>query len=116
MRGRSPERCSRRQLCHPRRRPAVLAGRGPAAGPALLAQTEQLARVIAPELPAPVLTRALIAWTQLFGMISFELFGHLVGSVDPSDAFFDHATEQMADFVGLPWTAGDGEIFGRNVQ
>jgi hypothetical protein len=35
-------------------------------------------------------------------MISFELFGHLVGSADPSDAFFEHATEEMADFVGIP--------------
>jgi hypothetical protein len=34
-------------------------------------------------------------------MISFELFGQLVGSVDPSDEFFDHATEQMARFAGL---------------
>jgi len=35
-------------------------------------------------------------------MISFELFGHLVGSVDPSDEFFAHAVKRMADFVGLP--------------
>ncbi len=93
---------------------------GPAAPPALLAQAERLAGVIAPELPAPVLIRALIAWTQLFGMISFELFGHLVGSVDPSDAFFDHVTEQMADFVGLPrvglpCATGTVEVPGRNV-
>jgi hypothetical protein len=49
-----------------------------------------------------VLTRALIAWTQLFGMLSFELFGQLVGSVDPSDEFFTHAVEHMAAFFGLP--------------
>ena len=46
--------------------------------------------------------RALIAWTQLFGMISFELFGQLVGSADPADDFFGYAVDQMADFVGLP--------------
>jgi hypothetical protein len=34
-------------------------------------------------------------------MISFELFGQLVGSVDPSEAFFDHAVGQMAWFVGV---------------
>jgi hypothetical protein len=49
-----------------------------------------------------VLARLLIAWTQLFGMISFELFGHLVGSVDPSEEFFSYATDRMADLVGLP--------------
>jgi hypothetical protein len=43
----------------------------------------------------------LVAWTQLFGMLSFELFGHLVGSVDDNDAFFDHATAAMARYVGL---------------
>ncbi|WP_431681042.1 TetR/AcrR family transcriptional regulator [Kitasatospora sp. KL5] len=66
---------------------------------------EQLARLraeYAPALPEPVLARAAIAWTQLFGMIGFELFGHLVGSFDPADAFFAHAVEEMADLVGLP--------------
>jgi len=65
------------------------------------AQATQLAAAIAPELPGAVLTRAVVAWTQLFGMISFELFGQLVGSFDPSDAFFDHAVEQMVEYVGL---------------
>lgn len=49
-----------------------------------------------------VLARLLVVWTQLYGMISFELFGHLVGTVDPSEEFFDHAVEQMADHLGLP--------------
>ncbi len=70
--------------------------------PLLAEQIQTLAATIAPSLPGEILTRALIAWTQLFGMISFELFGHLVGSVDPTSAFFDHALNQMADFVGLP--------------
>jgi AcrR family transcriptional regulator len=73
----------------------------PALSPVLAEQTARLAESIAPELPGPVLTRALIAWTQIFGMLSFELFGQLVGSVDPSDEFFAHAVERMADFVGL---------------
>jgi hypothetical protein len=42
-----------------------------------------------------------VAWTQLFGMISFELYGQLVGSMDPADEFFADTVEQMADFVGL---------------
>jgi len=75
----------------------------PATLPSALA--EQAARVaagIAPGVPGPVIARSLIAWTQLFGMISFELFGQLVGSADPADEFFAFAIEQMADFVGLP--------------
>jgi hypothetical protein len=68
----------------------------------LAAQVEQLAASLDLDLPAPVLTRALVAWTQLFGMVSFELFGQLVGSVDPSDDFFEYAVEQTARYVGLP--------------
>jgi AcrR family transcriptional regulator len=68
----------------------------------LAAQVTGLAAQIAMDLPPAVLARAIVAWTQLFGMISFELFGQLVGSVDPSDEFFEHATAVMADVVGLP--------------
>jgi len=51
--------------------------------------------------PPDALVRAVIAWTQLFGMISFELFGQFVGSFDPPDAFFAHTVAQLAAFVGL---------------
>jgi AcrR family transcriptional regulator len=71
-------------------------------GLVLAQQTRRLAATIAPELPGPVLSRALVAWSQLFGMISFELFGQFVGSVDPADQFFDHAVDLMATFTGLP--------------
>ncbi|MEW1913061.1 TetR/AcrR family transcriptional regulator [Kitasatospora sp. NPDC085895] len=84
-------------------RPDAPAPTGPAvpAGP-LGEQLARLRAAIAPGLPEAVLARAAIAWTQLFGMIGFELFGHLVGSFDPADAFFAHAVEEMADLVGLP--------------
>jgi AcrR family transcriptional regulator len=67
--------------------------------------SEQLALVapqLAPGLTTALLARAFTAWTQLFGMISFELFGHFVGSVDPADAFFAHTVDAMADYLGLP--------------
>lgn len=67
----------------------------------LSGQLRTLARQTAPELPEDVLVRMLIGWTQLFGMLSFELFGHLVGSVDPSDEFFEHAVRAMAGFIGF---------------
>jgi AcrR family transcriptional regulator len=68
----------------------------------LAGQVDVLSADVAPGVPAPATARALIAWTQLFGMISFELFGQFVGSVDPSDDFFGYAIEQLADLVGLP--------------
>jgi AcrR family transcriptional regulator len=51
--------------------------------------------------PREVVVRAVIAWTQLFGMISFELFGQLVGSFEPADALFDYAVAHLAAFAGL---------------
>ena len=51
--------------------------------------------------PAEVVVRAVIAWTQLFGMISFELFGQFVGSFEPADALFEYAVAHLAAFVGL---------------
>jgi AcrR family transcriptional regulator len=78
------------------------AAAGPPLSPQLAEQAAALAAAIAPAVPGPVVLRGLIAWTQLFGMISFELFGQFVGIVDPSDDFFSHAVEQMADFAGLP--------------
>ncbi len=70
--------------------------------PPLAEQAAAVADAIAPGVPEAMIVRMLIAWTQLFGMISFELFGQLVGSVDPADTFFGYAVEQMADYVGLP--------------
>jgi AcrR family transcriptional regulator len=47
------------------------------------------------------LVRGALAWTQLFGLISFELFGQYVGSFDPADDLFDYAVTQMAFLLGL---------------
>lgn len=71
----------------------------------LAEQASALVAQVAPEVNAGILSRGLVAWTQLFGMISFELFGHLVGSVTPADGFFAHTVEEMADFLGLPESA-----------
>lgn len=70
--------------------------------PELAEQAEQVAGLGAEGVPAPVVARTVIAWTQLFGMLSFELFGHLKGSMDPSAPFFDYAVERAADLIGLP--------------
>jgi AcrR family transcriptional regulator len=54
-----------------------------------------------PEVPPDSLVRTAIAWTQLFGMISFELFGQFVGSFEPADELFAYAVVEAAAFVGL---------------
>jgi AcrR family transcriptional regulator len=76
---------------------------GGTADPVLAGQAAALAGALGGEdgLPPQVLIRAAIAWTQLFGMVSFELFGQFTGSFDPPDAFFERAVAEMAAFAGL---------------
>jgi AcrR family transcriptional regulator len=69
--------------------------------PELARQVAIIAEAIAPGVDDGVLARALIAWTQLFGMISFELFGQFVGSLEPAEEFFGYTVERMADYIGL---------------
>jgi AcrR family transcriptional regulator len=45
--------------------------------------------------------RTLTAWTTIFGTISFELFGHLVGSVSDYEAYFDQVVARLAADLGL---------------
>jgi AcrR family transcriptional regulator len=61
------------------------------------AVTAALGGAVEPE----ALVRAVIAWTQLFGMISFELFGQFARTFDPTDELFQFAVVQMAQLVGL---------------
>ena len=69
----------------------------------LAAQAASITAVLAvPAAPPDAIVRAVLAWTQLFGMISFELFGQFVGSFEPADAFFAHTVAQSATLLGLP--------------
>ena len=53
------------------------------------------------EIPAALVTRALVAWTQLFGALSFELFGRFEGGITDADALFDFEMRAMSDYLGL---------------
>jgi len=48
-----------------------------------------------------LLARAVLAWTALFGLISFELFGQFVGGVHDHAAHFDHQLDRLALLIGL---------------
>jgi AcrR family transcriptional regulator len=54
-----------------------------------------------PALDDAVRVRALMAWSALYGTISFELFGHFVGSVQDADRYFDRAMGDLAALIGL---------------
>lgn len=45
--------------------------------------------------------RAILAWTTLFGLIGFELFGHTDNVVDDHAGYFDASTDTLATLVGL---------------
>jgi AcrR family transcriptional regulator len=54
-----------------------------------------------PSLDEAVRVRALLAWSSLYGTISFELFGHFVGSVEDGDRYFDRVMGDLAGLLGL---------------
>jgi AcrR family transcriptional regulator len=54
-----------------------------------------------PALDETVRVRALLAWSALYGTISFELFGHFVGSVEDGDRYFDRAMGDLAALIGF---------------
>ena len=68
----------------------------------LAAQAAALTALLGtPAVPPELLVGAVIAWTQLFGMISFELFGQFVGSFEPADELFARSVAELAALAGL---------------
>ena len=51
--------------------------------------------------PPSLLAAGLAAWTGTFGLISFELWGHLNRVVSDYDAFFDHQVRRLVAGLGL---------------
>ena len=78
----------------------------PADGPAPDgALDHDLARMLEPfdvDLPGAVVARLLTGWSQLFGMVSLELFGQLKGADVDGEALLRHAATAMAAHIGLP--------------
>ena len=83
---------------HTRGAAAVVSASIPAA---VRVDVRRLRREVLPDVPEPLLARGLVAWASLFGLISFELFGHFHNVVHDGDAFFDHATRLLAELAGL---------------
>lgn len=64
-------------------------------------EVQAIADAIAPGVPLPVMARALIAWTELFGALNFELFGRFNNTIEELAAWYDYQAERMAEFVGF---------------
>lgn len=90
---------------------ATTTGRVPAAD-TRDAEAQPLAAALAPirsylppSIPAPLVQRALMVWTNLYGVISFELFGqlHQVVGENPGDrdTFFAECIRRWIHFTGV---------------
>ncbi|GHE44525.1 TetR/AcrR family transcriptional regulator [Streptomyces capitiformicae] len=58
-------------------------------------------------LPGAVVPRLAAAWAQLFGLISFEVFGQFNRVIDDRDTLFENAVVALALQVGLRSTGPD---------
>src|SRR5579859_1394010 len=63
---------------------------------------DRLREAILDRVPDHVAAAALIAWSGLFGLVSFELFGQFENVVTDRAAFFDHAAACLGRLTGLP--------------
>ena len=70
-------------------------------------ESRRLAGLAFPHAPDDVVVRAVIAWTQLFGMISFELFGHFHTVIDEVGPVFERTLLETGRLVGLAPPSGD---------
>ncbi|MFD5367334.1 TetR/AcrR family transcriptional regulator [Streptomyces sp. NPDC127103] len=68
---------------------------------ALRPEAARLAADIAPDLPPALAVALVAAWSQLFGLISFEVFGHFHNIVEDRDAFFAASARRLGQDVGL---------------
>jgi len=78
------------------------AAAGPSAGP-VVADAVAYIRALGyvGDIDDEVVMRTLMAWTSLFGTVSFELFGHYVGSVSDHATYFDLVAERLAADIGF---------------
>lgn len=53
------------------------------------------------EISDEVVLDVLIAWSQLFGLVSFEVFGQTRGVVEHHDALFEASVRRLAAHIGL---------------
>lgn len=74
---------------------------GPPPAPILDDQLRAVADAVAPEADRAQLALGVLAWTQLFGIVGFELFGQYANTFDPGDELFEFALDRAAESLGL---------------
>jgi AcrR family transcriptional regulator len=79
-----------------------LAAPGPPVPESFAPDAARLREAIMHGVPDQVAAGALAAWSGLFGLVSFELFGQFENVVTDRAAFFDHAAARLGSLSGLP--------------
>jgi AcrR family transcriptional regulator len=74
---------------------------GPPLPPGLAAELARIAELAAGGLDEPTMARGLIAWTELFGALNFELFGRLNNTIDQRADWYDHQMRALAGWLGI---------------
>lgn len=69
--------------------------------PAVIGPDVEAVRSVMPGTSDDAVTRALTAWTALFGAVSFEVFGQFDNTITHRREFFDHGMRSLARYLGL---------------
>lgn len=69
--------------------------------PLLRADLDAVRRATGTELPDDIVVATLMAWTQLFGLVSFELFGQTRNVIHRHATLFETSVTAMARAIGL---------------
>ncbi|MCS7479205.1 TetR/AcrR family transcriptional regulator [Umezawaea endophytica] len=70
--------------------------------PTVHADMARLRAGTAPGIPEELLARGSMGWIQLFGAVSFELFGQLNNVVEAREAYFEYQMRHVATTIGIP--------------
>jgi len=65
------------------------------------AEIARIGQLLCPAAAPAVLCRAMGAWTQLFGTVTFELFGQFRNAIEDTRGYFDHQMRAQARQIGL---------------
>jgi AcrR family transcriptional regulator len=79
----------------------LTAATGERLGPVVENEMARIRDSVFPGVPPALMARGLLAWTELFGAVSFDIFNRLDGIIVDRDAWFDHQVTALARYVGV---------------
>lgn len=74
---------------------------GPQLAAAVRADLAAVTAQVTPGMPEELLLLGMTGWLELFGAVSFELFGQLNNVIEARPEFFEQQMELMCDLIGL---------------